>query len=257
MNSTKQAFILAAGLGTRLQPLTTTRPKALVEVAGEPMLAIVIKRLISLGFVDLVINVHYFSDQILIYLKEHNNFGVNIFISDESGKLLDTGGGIMQASQFFRKDSPVLIHNTDVLSDIDLDAFMDYHIRSDALVSLAVQKRQSSNYLMFDSDGVLCGWKNVLNGRERISRIGRGDLRPLGFSGIHMINPELMDVARQAGCLKADQDVFSIIGTYLCLAKSRKLLAYDHSGTFWMDIGKHEQLEKAGTLIKEGHYKPY
>jgi len=247
-----KAFILAAGLGTRLKPLTNQKPKALIEVNGTPMLGIVIKRLISQGFTDLIVNVHYFSEQIIKYLELNDHFGVNISISDESDLLLDTGGAIQKAKDLFDHQQPLLIHNTDVLTDIDLKEFLSFHTKTGALASLAVQKRRSSNYLLFDEDGVLCGWRNVVNGRERISRIGRGEMKQMGFSGIHIIGPDFLELAAKEDCLPVDKKVFSIIGVYLCLAKEFNLKAYDHSDTFWMDIGKHDNLSEAERLLKNG-----
>jgi len=250
-----KALILAAGLGTRLRPLTDDKPKALVEIAGIPMLGIVIQRLIAQGFDDLIVNVHYFSDQIIRYLEEEKNFGVNIKISDESDLLLDTGGAILKAGDYFNKNESLLIHNTDVLTDIDLRKFTNFHHNSNSLVSLAVQKRESSNYLMFDDDDLLCGWKSVISGNERMTRPYQSPLHAMGFSGVHIIGPGFLETAYQQNCIPKGRSVFSIIGVYLCLAQKNKLMAFDHSSSFWMDIGKHDKLALADRLIRQGKFK--
>ena len=250
-----KAFILAAGLGTRLSPLTDNKPKALVEIGGVPMLEIVIKRLISQGFDDLIINVHYFSDQIIRWLEDQQYFGVHITISDESDLLLDTGGAILKAGPYFDKDESLLIHNTDVLTDIDLRKFAESHNNSKALVSLAVQKRESSNYLMFDEDDLLCGWRSVKTGNERMMRKGSGVLHPMGFSGVHIIGPGFLETALKNECILPGKTVFSIISVYLCLAEKYKLMAFDHTSSFWMDIGRHDKLALANRLISKGKFK--
>lgn len=166
-----RAMIFAAGLGTRLKPLTDTMPKAIVPVAGKPMLEHVITKLKSSGFDDIIINIHHFGEQIIDFLQANNNFGVNIRISDEREMLLDTGGGIKRALELFPTDEPVLIHNVDILSDVDLNALYGFHLRSGNDATLMVSERKTSRYLIFDKEDRLCGWINK----------GSGETKPEGF----------------------------------------------------------------------------
>ncbi|RMG16441.1 MAG: nucleotidyltransferase family protein, partial [Bacteroidetes bacterium] len=184
-----KAMIFAAGLGTRLRPLTHHRPKALVEVGGKCLLEIVIRRLLAHGFEEIVVNVHHFAGQVEAFLAQHAGFGARIAISDERSLLLDTGGGLRQAAWFF-DEQPFLVHNVDVLSDIDLTAMYQAHLQSGALATLACRRRQSSRYLLFDEQNHLCGWKNVKSGEVRMSRQVKS-CHPLAFSGIHVIDPNI------------------------------------------------------------------
>ena len=156
-----KAMIFAAGLGSRLKPLTDTMPKAMVPIAGRPMLEHVILKLKAAGFTEIVINIHHFGDQILDFLKANGNFGLTIHISDERELLLDTGGGVRKARPFFENsDEPFLIHNVDILSDVNLKELYDYHLQSGAVATLLASRRKTSRYLLFDMDKRLCGWIN-------------------------------------------------------------------------------------------------
>ncbi|MGB1243748.1 MAG: sugar phosphate nucleotidyltransferase, partial [Chitinophagales bacterium] len=166
-----KAMIFAAGLGTRLRPLTNDKPKALVEVNGKPLLEIVILQLKRYGFRDIVVNVHYFAKQIIRFLEAKNNFGIHIQISDESDLLLETGGGLQKAKHFLcSDDEPFLVHNVDILSDINLKALYQSHLEGSPLATLVVRNRKTSRYLLFDETNRLCGWKNVKTGEVRMMR---------------------------------------------------------------------------------------
>jgi len=232
-----KAMILAAGLGTRLKPITNTKPKALVEVGGVPLLEIMIKKLIGFGFTDVVVNVHHFADQIIEFLNKKNNFNINIVISDERDELLDTGGGIKNASWFLNDGSDFLLINVDVITNIDLGDLMDFHRREKALVTLAVRNRQTQRYFLFDNKMVLCGWMNKKNGEKRVVRDEQKELAPLAFSGIHVINPDIF------GLIKYDGS-FSVVDLYLDLAKDYKIMGYNHDSDDWVDVGKTEQLSQ-------------
>lgn len=208
-------MIFAAGLGTRLKPYTNTKPKALVELAGKTLLERAIQKLVKLGVDRIVINVHHFADLIEDFLKENNNFGVDIRISDERDHLLDTGGGLKKAIDLFIPDAPVLIYNVDILSSIDLNELIQQHESSKALVSMVMRKRESSRYLYFNKEKQLTGWKNCKTGEVKKARVDMEESKPLAFSGIHLVNPKLFDLIEEDG-------KFSIIDLYLRLAKTEK-----------------------------------
>ncbi len=230
-----KAMVLAAGLGTRLRPLTNTRPKALVEVAGRPLLEITLERLRSFDVHEVIINVHHFADQIVEYLKANKNFGMRIEISRED-ELLDTGGGLKKASWFFLEDSkaldaPFILHNVDVISTIDLRRMAQSHAEAKALATLAVMHRDSSRYLLFDENLQLCGRRFVKDAKDEIVR-SSPQLQPLAFSGIHIISPRLLPKIKQEG-------VFSIIDVYLRLAaENEKIQAFRADNYEWRDAGK-------------------
>jgi NDP-sugar pyrophosphorylase family protein len=216
-----KAMVLAAGLGTRLRPLTDTRPKALVETGGRTLLEITLERLRASGVGDVIINVHHFADMMLEYLKEKNNFGMRIEISREES-LLDTGGGLKKAAWFFRDDTePFLLHNVDVISTIDLHRMTDHHNRHAALATLAVRHRRTSRPLAFDKH-------LVLKGR------GPG----LAFSGIHVISPRLLPMLTEDGA-------FSIIDAYVRLAsQGERILGFRADEYDWRDLGRLEEFKK-------------
>ena len=235
-----KAMILAAGLGTRLRPLTNNKPKALVEVAGRTLLEITIARLRSFGVSEVIVNVHHFAEAVAAYLEEHDNFGMRIEVSREE-VLLDTGGGLKKAAWFFLEggsDQPFLLHNVDVLSAIDLVGMAVAHGKSAALATLAVQERTSSRQLLFDQGGRLCGRRA---GRDSADEIvcSSPALNPLAFCGIHVISPRLLELMTEEG-------VFSIIDTYLRLAADgEKIQAFRSDESYWRDLGKPEQLRQA------------
>ena len=239
-----KAMILAAGLGTRLRPLTNFQPKAMVEVNGTPLIEFVIRRLKYFGFDDIIINVHHFADQITNFLKKKNNFDIKISISDESDQILETGGGLRKAAPFFG-DKPFLLCNTDVLSDVDLRKMYDAHLKSDALATLVVRKRESSRYLIFNESNVLHGWMNVRSGEIKITRSSQGTYKMLAFSGIHVISPEIFSLLDQK------ESTFSIIDVYLEAAQKHKIVGFEHNEGIWLDVGKRESLEKAIGIIDQ------
>jgi NDP-sugar pyrophosphorylase family protein len=242
-------MILAAGLGTRLRPLTDDRPKALVEVNGRTLLEIAIARLREFGVSEVIVNVHHFAGMIVEYLRRKNNFGMRIEISEER-TLLDTGGGLKQAAWFFREDGPAappfLLHNVDVISAIDLGRLLDLHTRSQALATLAVQQRQTSRYLLFDEQLRLCGRRLV---KEQVTELVRPSpqlqVQELAFSGIHAISPRLLERMSEEGA-------FSIIQCYLRLAaEGETITAYRADGASWRDLGTPESVARAGLTQPE------
>lgn len=241
-------MIFAAGLGTRLRPLTDKMPKALVPVAGKPMLERVIVRLKEAGFDEITVNIHHFGEQIIDFLRTNNNFGTTLHISDERGMLLDTGGGIKKARTFLDGNEPFLVHNADILSDIDLTDFYRHHLESDAESTLLVSERKTSRYLLFDEEYHLCGWVNKSTGEVKPEGFAyqEGQYRELAFGGIHVISPSLfrlMEGERWSG-------KFSIIPFYLSACTKTHIQGYPQKGFQWFDIGKPETLAEADAYYR-------
>jgi NDP-sugar pyrophosphorylase family protein len=225
-----KAMILAAGLGTRLRPLTLTKPKALVEYKGIPLLEWVLKRLIEASVTDVIINLHHFPQQIEEFLQRKNHFGIHIEFSYED-HLLNTGGGLKKASYFFTDDDPFILHNVDIISTIDLKKMVRYHLQTNSLVTLAVKKRQTERYLLFDEKDRLCGWKSTIENKTILVRKDIHSINELGFCGIHVISPQLFQKISEEGA-------FSIIQTYLRLAPKEILHAFRADDYEWQDRGR-------------------
>jgi len=255
-----KAMVLAAGLGTRLRPLTDDRPKALVELSGRTLLEITLSRLRTFGVTEVIVNVHHFADQVIAYLKSHNNFGMRIEISREE-VLLDTGGGLKKAAWFFLEDpknldEPLLLHNVDVISTIDLRAMLQFHTENHALATLAVQSRETSRPLLFDDHHQLRGRRigpdakpelvsstAVLSSNSPLAT--RHSLLPLAFSGIHIMSPRLLPMLTEEG-------VFSIILSYLRLsAQGEKILAFRTDQYYWRDLGRPADLAQAALDLQQ------
>ncbi len=225
-----KAMILAAGLGTRLRPFTLQHPKALYQIGGLTLLENAIQYLKQYGYTDIIINVHHFAEQIVAYLDTHDNFGINITISDETDRLLDTGGGLKRAAWFFDDGKPFLIYNVDVITNLNLKLFSQYHQEKQALVTLAVRRRSSNRYLLFDKDQQLCGWRHVqADARKIVSEAPVA--HQLAFSGIQIVEPKALSYF-------PPKDVFPLIDFYLHLAaQNQKVTFYDHTSDQWQDIG--------------------
>ena len=240
-------MIFAAGLGTRLKPLTDHMPKALVPVAGKPMLEHVILKLIASGFDEIVINVHHFAEQIIDFLKEKDNFGIKIWISDETEELLDTGGGIKKASSLLNE--PFLVHNADILSNVDLKALYDFHLASENDATLLVSPRKTVRYLLFNQTNRLCGWIN----KDTLQTKPEGFIyepeiqQEYAFGGIHIISPSLFKyMERWTG-------KFSIMDFYLQTCQKAKLGGYAKEDLQLIDIGKPDTLAQAEEFIRQIH----
>jgi NDP-sugar pyrophosphorylase family protein len=245
-------MVLAAGIGTRLRPLTDNRPKALVEVNGRTLLEIALSRLRGFGVREVIINVHHFADMVIEYLKANDNFGMRIEVSREEG-LLDTGGGLKKAAHFFatgsignsdRAEEPFLVHNVDVLSTIDLGRMVQFHTENRALATLAMQDRKTSRYLLFDDQLQLGGRRSGGGESEIVRPAGPIQWLALGFSGIHVISPRLLAMMSEDGA-------FSIITTYLRLAgRGEKILAFRADEYYWRDLGRPDDVERAAQDLK-------
>ena len=238
-----QAMIFAAGLGTRLKPLTDRMPKALVPVCGKPLLAHTIERLKGAGADEIVVNVHHFSQQIVDYLATHD-FGIRIKISDESDRLLDTGGGLRKALPLFsQQDQPVLIHNVDILSNIPLAQFYSAHQQNDA--TLLVSERETSRYLLFDDNDRLVGWTNINTGEMKspYKDLNVEKCKRYAFSGIHCFSPRLGEQ------MKGFPDKFSIIDFYLAVCDKSIIKGYVQKDLKLLDVGKLDSLERAEEFV--------
>ena len=233
-----RAMILAAGLGTRLRPLTDTRPKALVEIDGRTLLEITLERLRSFGVRDVIVNAHHFGDMIAEYVRSRD-FGMRVEISRED-ELLDTGGGLKKAAHFFLQDNssePFILHNVDVISSVDLCALVESHRQNQALATLAVQQRESSRQLLFDDQLRLCGRQSNSDNSELVRPARQA--RALAFCGIHVISPRIFQLMTEEGA-------FSIIETYLRLAERDEAISgFCADGYYWRDVGKPESLLRA------------
>jgi NDP-sugar pyrophosphorylase family protein len=240
-----QAMLFSAGLGTRLRPLTENLPKALIPVAGKPLLQWNIEKLRDAGCSRIIVNVHHFPEKIRDFLLANRNFGVDISISDESEEILDTGGGLLKAAPYFNPEEIIIAHNVDVISNADLKALINYHTENEAMATLVVRDRSTQRYLLFDNRMALQGWANKASGEARLIRdIDPVTLKYLAFSGIHVINPGLIPLIKQTG-------KFSVIETYLSLASVYNILGFEDHSTLWMDVGKHEQLQIAEQVMRE------
>ena len=254
-------MIFAAGLGTRLKPYTDHCPKAMVEVAGHPMIAHQLMKLRKAGFTRVVINVHHYAEQIIDYVNANNGFGLDIAFSDERGQLLDTGGGIRKALPLFAPESPVLIHNVDIFSNAELTALYEEHTIGGADASLLVSQRTTSRYFVFDNKDHLVGWKNLQTGEVRtahdsqrpaLEHLTEDDepYRLRAFSGIHVISPTLFPLLEQ------QEEVFSITTFYWQNALKQHIRCIEAPEGFqWVDAGKPEMLKRAEEIVGSGEWK--
>lgn len=243
-----RAMILAAGLGTRLRPLTENRPKALVEVGGRTLLEITLARLRSFGITDVIVNTHHFAGMVRGYIESNKNFGMNIAISHEE-ILLDTGGGLKKAAYFFLEQSanseePFLLHNVDVISTIDLGRMLQFHNEHQALTTLAVQERKTSRYLLFQPDSELCGRRSGPDSTIELVRPSQ-NVQALAFCGIHIISPRFLSMMTEEGA-------FSIITSYLRLAADgQKIRGFRADEYYWRDLGTPENVARAAEDLQQ------
>jgi mannose-1-phosphate guanylyltransferase len=245
-----KAMILAAGLGTRLRPLTNDRPKALVEIAGHTLLEIALKRLRKFGVREVIVNVHHFAEMIVDYLKDNESFGMSVEISREP-VLLDTGGGLKNASQFFLNsgsiDDPFILHNVDIISTFDLESMLRFHAKHGGLATIAVQDRKTSRYLLFDKQDEMCGRRDVRNAKDEIARLAEG-VHPLAYACIQVISPRIISKLDEARA-------FPIFNSYLRLAaQGERLLAFRADDCYWRDVGRPESIAQAAQDLADGKF---
>lgn len=237
------AMIFAAGLGTRLQGETADKPKALVVIDNKTLLERAIEKLKEAEVKEIVVNVHHYAHLVIDFIKK-KDWGIPVHISDETNKLLETGGGLKKAQHFFNVQEPILIYNVDILSDLDLKLLKQVHIQSECLATLVVRQRETQRYFKFDKDKNLVGWINKKTGDTKISKSGGFDnATEMAFSGIHIIQPELLS-------LMPNKDRFSIVEVYLELAKTHKIKGFYDRSTLWMDVGKPQQLGEARAYFR-------
>ncbi len=240
-----KAMVFAAGLGSRLGYVTKNIPKALVEINGKPMIERVILKLKSYGVSNIIINLHHYPEQIKTFIRSNNNFGLNISFSEETGQLLETGGGLIKASWFFKKNEPFFIHNVDVLSDVDLNEMLQFHHKHNPLTTLFVQQRNSSRYFLFDDQSQLKGWTNTKTGEVIKVDNSKSELSQLAFNGIHIINPEIFSLMDKTG-------TFSITQSYLDLAGKYAINGFCSDHANYIDIGKpkiHPEAEELAMMM--------
>ncbi|MCC8133509.1 MAG: nucleotidyltransferase family protein [Tannerellaceae bacterium] len=242
-----KAMVFAAGVGTRLKPLTDNTPKALIPVNGVPMLEHVISKLKQAGFHEVIINIHHFGEQIIEFLQAKENFGIQIHISDERNYLLDTGGGIKQATNLLQGNEPFLVHNVDILSNVDLRAMYEQHIKTNPLTTLLVSERQTSRYLLFNQQNRLCGWRNHDTGevKSHYPDFDPEQYNEYAFGGTHVISPAIFE------WMEEWTGKFSIINFYLSICAKTKIEAYPVENLNLIDIGKPETLAQAEEWLKK------
>ena len=234
-----QAMILAAGIGSRLKPITDSIPKPLIEINGHTMLENTIQYLKKSGVNKIIINVHHHAQQIADYFKDHNNFDLEVCISDETDERKNTGGGIVKASEYFNPDEEVIVTVSDILTNLSLGDMLEYHKQKGALVTLAVKERETSRNLLFDVDNKLAGWRNNKTGELKMVH-GKKAVKNLAFSGVHIIEPKFFEVVISKGN-------FNIINEYLFLAEKYKIVGFNHCSDIWLEFGRLQTMEQAKT----------
>lgn len=237
-------MIFAAGLGTRLKPLTDNLPKALIPIAGKPLLEHVILKLKASGFDEIIVNVHHFPDQIIAFLKANDNFGIRIEVSDERDLLLDTGGGIRKAAWFFDDGKPFLVHNVDILSNVNLKALYNQHLRTNSLATLVVSQRDTFRYLLFDDNLRLNGWLNEKTGETKPSNLKKIEFyNKLAFAGIQVLSPSVFEL------MEPLNPKFPIMDFYLSNAKTQTISGFVPENFKMMDVGKLDVLDEAEKFV--------
>jgi N-acetyl-alpha-D-muramate 1-phosphate uridylyltransferase len=238
-----KAMLFAAGLGTRLYPLTADKPKAMVELCGKPLIYYAIEKMKKSGVDQIVVNVHHFAEVLVNYLNT-NDFGIPILISDERDRLLDTGGGLFKARSFFEGAEPFIAYNVDVISSVELNEVYNYHIQNKSIATLVVRERETSRYFRFDADQQLVGWENTATGEFIETRPSDGSVRR-AFSGIQVLSPSVFNNQFY------NDESFSLTPFYLKLSQNYPVFGYFDRSEYWLDLGKLDQIEKAQSWIDQ------
>lgn len=241
INFPRKAMIFAAGLGTRFKPWTDHHPKALALVNGKSLLQRNVEYLQQYNIYDLIVNVHHFPGQLIDAIDKHKGWGSKIVISNEADELLETGGGLLNAAQLLKDDFPFITLNADILTDLNLDNLVQYHEEKKSLISFGITDRSTSRNFLFDEENRLCGWENNKTGEQKIS-IDEPALRPMAYSCVVIFNQEIFDLIPQRG-------KFSLVDTYLSLAKENPIYGYDHSGDKFVDVGKPDSVAEAENIF--------
>lgn len=239
-----KALLLAAGLGTRLRPLTDARPKALVEINHKTLLEYALDKLQDSGISDVIINIHHFSGLMKDFIQSLHYPQLHIEISDESEMLLDTGGGMKKAAWFFDDEQPFLVYNVDVFTDLNIQQMLQYHRLKKSMVTLAVSRRKTSRYLLLDKNSQLLGWKNEKNGEKILEDDLSEQVEEMAFSGIHIVSPLFLSMIQKNGA-------FPIIPEYVSLCRKCPIFGFDHTGTRWIDLGKPESLMMGKSFLEQ------
>lgn len=245
------ALIFAAGLGTRLKPLTDTMPKAMVSINGKPLVQILIEKLKAIGVTEVVINVHHFAQQIIDFVEANDSFGIDIKFSDETDMLLETGGGLKKAAKLFSNDDPILVHNVDILSNVDLHSFYQnctsYMVNGTCGATLLVSWRETQRYLLFDNDNVLVGWTNIATGQVKspYPDLDVDKCKKFAFSGIQVFDQSLLPY------MDAWEGKFSIIDFYLSICDKVQIKCCPNDNLHLLDVGKLDTIAKAEEFLKK------
>ena len=237
-----KAMLLAAGLGTRLKPWTDKHPKALAVVNSKSLLQRNIEYLQQYDIKNVVVNVHHFAEQIVAEINKHKGWGSDVSISDETAEVLETGGGLKKAAPYFAEEKNFILMNVDILTDLNLLDFIQQHAESNDIATLAVSRRTSSRYFLFDEQQHLCGWENINTGEKKMTRPSEKPVA-LAFSGIHCISTKIFPLIKQEG-------KFSMVEVYLDLSKTNTIGYFNHTGNKFIDVGKPESITKAEALFK-------
>jgi NDP-sugar pyrophosphorylase family protein len=240
-----KAMILAAGLGTRLRPLTLDKPKPLVEFLGVPMLERIINKLTDSGTDRIIVNIHHFAEQVIAFMESKNYFNHRVVLSDERDRLMDTGGGLLKARELLKDDQPFILYNVDVHTGIDLAGLYRYHCDRGALITIAVTDRPTSRSLLFDREGYLTGWQHNQTGERKIVRNYSGQLRTFANSCVHIISQELFALNKLSGLV-------SLTDMYLELAREHKITYYIHNEDYWYNLGLYESFIQAEGELSTG-----
>jgi NDP-sugar pyrophosphorylase family protein len=237
-----KAMIFAAGLGKRLGSITESIPKALVDINGKTALQIAVEKCSAKGFDEIIINVHHLADMVEDEVKRLNKIGFRISVSDERGKLLENGGGLYKAREFFGKD-PFLLYNVDIISDLDLSALYRLHLEKKGLATLAVRHRPGKRFLLIDEEGRMRGWRNISTGDEILAGVSGEGLSEIAFSSLHIVEPEIFNYM--------EEGIYSLIDLYLRLAPEHKIYTLKHDEGYWVDVGTPESLEYVRELLSK------
>lgn len=237
------AMLLAAGLGSRLKPWTDHHPKALALVKGKSLLQHNIQYLQRFGIQEIIVNVHHFADQIIEAIEKNKGWGSRVIISDEREEVLETGGGFLKASSLFQRANPIVLMNVDILTDLNLQAMINYHEEKKPLATLATTNRETSRYFLFDNGNNLCGWRNTKTGEEKPLNALREEKKTArAFSGIHIIESRIFSLIKHRG-------KFSMVDVYLDLMQEQTIKSFDHSESRFLDVGKAESIANAEILF--------
>ncbi len=236
-----KAMILTAGKGTRMGKITERIPKVLVDINGKSLLQHAVEKCTSSGFDDIIVNVHHFADMVEEEIRKLNSIGFRIAVSDERAMLLETGGGLYKAREFFNND-PFLLYNADIITDLDISSLYDLHLKKGGLATLAVRHREGKRYLLVNPEGLLRGWCNKATGERIITGPENEELHEIAFSSVHIINPEIFRYMSDG--------VYTMTALYLQLASSHKIFTCRYDGGYWANVGTPEILDYIRDLLK-------